>query len=83
VKHRTTRRFWDCYPALPEEIRRLAHKSFQLLKKDINHPSLHFNKVGKHWAARVGISHGALAAPDGDEFIWVWIGTHDEYMRLI
>jgi hypothetical protein len=83
VKHRTTKRFWDLYSALPNEIRLLADKSFDLLKKDTGHPSLHFKKVGKFWSARVGAGHRALAAPDGDDFIWVWIGTHDEYMRLI
>jgi len=24
-----------------------------------------------------------LAVPDGRDYIWVWIGTHDEYERLI
>jgi hypothetical protein len=25
----------------------------------------------------------ALAVEDGEDFIWVWIGTHDEYERMI
>jgi hypothetical protein len=29
------------------------------------------------------MSHRALAVKDGDDFIWVWIGQHDEYDRLI
>jgi len=32
---------------------------------------------------RVGINHRALAVEDGADFIWVWIGPHDEYRRLI
>jgi len=83
VKHRATRRFWNCYSALPEQIRQLANKSFALLKEDPSHPSLHFQKVGKLWSARVGAAHRALAVPDGDDFVWVWIGTHDEYERMI
>ncbi|MCC6125415.1 MAG: hypothetical protein IT426_10660 [Pirellulales bacterium] len=83
MKHRTAKRFWDLYTALPEEVRRLADKNFDLLKKDSSHPSLHFKKVGKFWSARVGLGHRALAVPDGDDFVWVWIGTHDEYDRLI
>jgi hypothetical protein len=31
----------------------------------------------------VGINHRALAMEDGEDFIWVWIGTHDEYERMI
>jgi hypothetical protein len=68
---------------LPDEIRRLSDKSFALLKKDPSHPSLHFKKVGKFYSARIGISHRALATMDGEGFIWVWIGSHDEYDRLI
>jgi hypothetical protein len=83
VKHRATRRFWDCYTALPKHTRQLADKSFALLKQDPNHPSLRLKKAGKFWSARVGASYRALAAPDGDDFVWVWIGTHDEYERMI
>jgi hypothetical protein len=83
VKHRATRRFWNCYSALPEQIRQLADKSFALLKEDPSHPSLHFKKVGELWSARVGAAHRALAVSDGDDFVWVWIGTHDEYERMI
>jgi hypothetical protein len=82
VKHRATRRFWNLYARLPEEKRRLADKSFALLKVDPAHPSLHFKKAGKFWSARIGIAHRALAVPDGEHFIWVWIGLHDEYDRL-
>ena len=81
--HRTTRRFWKCFDDLPEAIQRTAKKNFELLKKDPSYPSLHFKKVGKFWSVRVGISHRALAVEDGADFIWVWIGTHDEYERVI
>jgi hypothetical protein len=83
VIHRTTRRFWDCYWSLPSPIRELADKSFTLLRENPQHPSLHFKKVGQVWSARVGDAHRALAVPDGQDYIWVWIGTHDEYERLI
>ena len=54
-----------------------------LLKGNPRHPSLQFKKLGKFWSARVGLSHRALAIEDGEGFIWVWIGPHDEYERLI
>ncbi|MFW6096274.1 MAG: hypothetical protein ACOC8S_07545 [Bacteroidota bacterium] len=42
-----------------------------------------FKKVGKKWSARIGLSYRALAVEDGSDFIWVWIGDHDQYDRLI
>jgi len=83
VIHQTTQRFWECYRALPVQIRELADKNFSLLRENPRHPSLHFKKVGHFWSARVGSGHRALAVTDGQGLIWVWIGTHDEYERLI
>ena len=81
--HRTTARFWASFGALPESVQQLAREKFELLKADPRHPSLHCKKVGQLWSVRAGLSHRALAVPDGDDFIWVWIGPHDEYQRLI
>lgn len=81
--HRTTVRFWKCFERLPDPVKNLAKQNFQLLKNDPWHPSLHFKKIGKLWSARVGINHRALAVKEGEDFIWVWIGGHDEYERLI
>ncbi len=81
--HRTTPRFWTHYESLPNELREIANKNFELLKTDPRHPSLQFKKIGKLWSARVGLAHRALAIEDGEDFIWVWIGTHDEYERMI
>ena len=81
--HRTTTRFWKCYENLPEPIQQIAKKNFELLKANPSPPSLYFKKVGKFWSVRVGLNHRALAVEDGKDFIWVWVGTHDEYERMI
>ncbi len=81
--HRATARFWASLARLPEPIQRLARENFDLLKKDSAHPSLHFKKIGDLWSARVGINYRAIAVEDGLDFIWVWIGPHDEYQRMI
>ncbi|OHB61464.1 MAG: hypothetical protein A2167_03160 [Planctomycetes bacterium RBG_13_46_10] len=81
--HRTTERFRNCLIRLPDRIQRTAKKNFELLKINPSHPSLHFKKTGRFWSARVGINHRALAVVDGQDFIWVWIGTHDEYENMI
>lgn len=79
MRHRTTREFRKLYDELPREIKELANKNFELLKKDPLHPSLHFKKVGRFWSVRIGDRYRALALKDKNEFIWLWIGTHEEY----
>ena len=81
--HRTTDRFWRCFEELPEPVRKVSKKNFELLKTNPLHPSLHFKKVGKFWSVRAGLTHRALAVEEGEDFIWVWIGTHDEYKRML
>ncbi len=81
--HRTTDRFWRCFEKLPESVREVARQRFQFLSANPRHPSLHFKKVGKFWSVRAGIVHRALAVEDGEDFIWVWIGSHDDYERMI
>jgi hypothetical protein len=81
--HKATVRFWSCFKKLPISTQVLAQKNYALLKENPKHPSLHFKRVGKLWSARVGINHRALAVEDDDGFIWVWIGQHEEYERLL
>lgn len=81
--HRTTRRFWRYFERLPVPVQEIARENFSLLKTNPRHPSLHFKEVGKFWSARVGIGYRALAIADQEYFIWVWIGPHSEYDRMI
>jgi len=82
--HRSTRRFWQAYDNLPSDIKITADKNFDLLKRNHFRPSLQFKRVGaRFWLARVGLSHRALAIEDGNDYIWIWIGSHDDYDRLI
>jgi hypothetical protein len=83
VKHHASTRFWRCYDALPERIRELADKSFDLLKADSNHPSLHFKRVGRFRAVRIGLHYRALGVDIDDGILWFWIGTHADYDALV
>lgn len=83
MNHRASPRFWACYRALPEEVRRQADRDYELLRLDPRHPSLHFKRVGQFWSARVGLHYRALAVEDGEDIVWAWIGTHAAYDRLI
>lgn len=76
--------FAPLFEALPRDVRQLADKSFALLKQNPRHPSLHFKRVrGDLWSARIGLGYRALAIEGTDRFQWFWIGTHNEYDRLI
>jgi len=81
--HRTTKQFWQRFGELPEDVRSRAKKAFALLRDDPRHPSLHFRKVGSFWSARVDAGCRALAVEDGEDFIWVWVGSHGEYDRIL
>jgi hypothetical protein len=83
LSHRASKWFWRAIERLPEEIQQLARENFDLLKSDPHHPSLHFKRVGKYWSARVGSSHRALGVDSPVGMVWFWIGSHEEYERLI
>jgi len=74
--------FWRAYHQLPEQVRALADKQFQLLKANPQHPSLHFKRVGRFYSARVGAHYRTLAVDAPDGILWLWIGSHAEYDRI-
>jgi len=79
----TTKSFRNRFSALPPRIRRLARKNFKLWLRDPRHPSLRFKKAGEFWSVRIGDNFRAVAIMEGERFRWFWIGSHDEYERLI
>ena len=80
--HRAARSFWEAFGSLDPDVQGVARKAFQLLKENPRHPSLHFKKVGRVWAARVGLKHRALAIEKPYGMLWLWIGTHAAYDYL-
>lgn len=83
MNHWASSRFWEHYQRLPPKIRDLADRSFERLKANPAHPSLHFKKVGRFWSARVGLTHRALAVEVPNGLLWVWIGNHKDYDKLL
>lgn len=83
MKHKTASSFWKYYEHLAVDIRDLADKNFQLLKDNPSHPSLQFKKVGKVWSVRVGSNYRAIATQIEEGYLWIWIGTHSEYDKLL
>jgi hypothetical protein len=68
---------------LPDAVKAIADRNFELLKAAPRHPSLHFKSVGQFRSVRVGRNYRALAVASDGDLIWFWIGTHAEYDRLV
>lgn len=73
--------FWVHYRMLPEDVRALADKNFELLKTDSRHPSLRLKKIGVLYSVRIGLHYRALARERADGLQWFWIGHHSRYER--
>jgi hypothetical protein len=81
--HKTLPSFWRSYSELPEEVRRRCDKQYELLTADPAHPSVQLKPVGAFWSARVSDAYRALSLRQENTFVWFWVGTHDEYERLL
>jgi hypothetical protein len=68
---------------LPAGVRKIADKSFALLKTNPKHRSLRLKKVGDYWSVRAGKRHRALAVEVEDGVLWFSTGTHEDYERLV
>jgi hypothetical protein len=86
VKSVATQRFRALLGALPAEVQDLAAKNYQLWRRDANHPSLRFRRLqgsANGFSIRVGDHYRALGRLTGDKIVWVWIGTHADYDRMV
>ncbi len=83
MRHRASPSFWAAYRDLPDPVRSLADKNFDLLKAGPAHPSLHFKKIGRYWSARIGLRYRALAVETDGDLLWFWIGSHADYDAMI
>jgi hypothetical protein len=69
--------------ALPEDIRDMADRNYDLLNHDPRHPSLHFRQIEDLWSVRVGLHYRALAYERVEGLVWFWIGSHADYDQKI
>ncbi|MGA9451885.1 MAG: hypothetical protein WBW41_11160 [Verrucomicrobiia bacterium] len=71
---------------MPEPIQRLAVKNYRLWLENPHHPSLDFKKLagrGDCFSVRVGDYFRALGHKVEGGVEWVWIGTHEDYNKLL
>lgn len=86
MKSRITKGSRKCFTELPPLIQKQAPASFLLFRNDPNHPGLRFKKVHRDtpvFSVRVSREYRALGVLESDTIVWFWIGSHDEYERLI
>ncbi len=86
MKSHTTTRFRKALEGLSERIRREAREAYRLFRQNPRHPSLHFKPIHPTkpvYSVRVGLDYRAVGTRDGDDIIWFWIGSHEEYDKLV
>jgi hypothetical protein len=86
VKSHTTERFRIAFANLPEDIQRQAREAYRLFQANPSHPGLRFRQVHPTrpmYSARINRDYRAVGVRNNDTIIWFWIGSHDDYDRLL
>ena len=86
MKSVTTERFRKQYEQLPERIKKVAVESYEIWKENPKHPSLQFKKIHSKkfiYSVRITLGWRALGVLENNVMIWFWIGSHDEYEKMI
>lgn len=83
--HKAAPSFSHHYRLLPEDIQTLADNNFELLEKNLRHPSLQLKKIGKIWSARVSRDYRALAVAVPNGFLWFcgYFFSYESTVRLM
>jgi len=86
MKSRATTRFWKRYSTLPAPVQQLALKNYRLWRDNPTHPSLDFKKLhgaSDRFSVRIGDHYRAIGHRTAEGVEWVWIGSHEEYNKLL
>jgi hypothetical protein len=84
LPHRTDRGFWRLFAALPDTVQSAARDAYRAWRTDPRSGGLRFKRVAHDlYSLRIDDDYRAVARHDGRVFVWVWIGRHDEYARML
>ena len=86
MKSHTTARFRRAFQRLSPPVQSKAREAFRLWRADPSHVSLRFKRVHASkpiYAVRIGIHWRAVGVRSGDEIVWFWIGSHEDYNGLL
>ena len=82
----TNSSFWKEYRKLPQNIRDISQKQYQLFVSNPYHASLHFKRVHSTkpiYSARITRNYRAIGVLNADVIVWFWIGSYDDYDKLL
>jgi hypothetical protein len=84
VKSVAPAEFWRHYEKLPLRAQKLADRYFAFFERDPLYPSLHLERIRDEiWSVRIGGHYRALAKRREDCWLWFWIGTHEQYNKVM
>ena len=86
MRNKRSKQFNRLFDQLPVRVQRQAEATYQLFKRDPYHPSLHFKRVNSQdpvYSVRIGKHYRALGLWEGDMITWYWIGSHEDYNKVI
>jgi hypothetical protein len=84
VTSRGTADFWRLYHKLPLPIRNAAQSAFKKFSDNPAHPGLQLERLkfdSRAWSVRVTRNYRAVARRYDDDWLWFWIGSHEEFDR--
>ena len=79
--------YWASFEDLPEDVKKLAEKNYNLWRESHNTPGLRFKQIHKTqpiYSFRVGMKHRTVGieAPDG-KVAWFWVGSFNSFKATI
>lgn len=69
---------------LHPEVRAAAREAYRKFSSNPAHPSLHLERLRsdpRFWSVRVTLQYRAVALRRGDDSVWFWVGSHEEFDR--
>ncbi|MFP4548822.1 MAG: hypothetical protein ACLFQM_11880 [Fidelibacterota bacterium] len=86
MKSKTTNKFWKCYRELPAGIKKQAKETYSTFQNNPDYPGLNFKKVHNKlpiFSVRISRDYRALGIKQENTIIWYWIGSHNDYERIL
>lgn len=82
----TTERFRKAFTKLPKPIQQQTKEAYKQFKQDPYYPSLRFKRVHSTkpiYSVRINVEYRAVGIQHENEILWFWIGSHDDYSKLL
>ena len=82
----TTERFRKAFAELSTQVQHQAKAAYKQFKQNPFYPSLRFKRVHSTqpiYSVRISANYRAVGVQNENEVIWFWIGSHDDYIKLL